>query len=566
MKKLLSLIMCSAVVCSALALTATAANRQDGLGFAVASDLHVNLPEEELVKTNEDPLFWYANRRASMDNESGFILDSFLSQCASDDRVDFVLISGDLADNGRKIPGEHALVAEKLRAFEQTSGKEVYVICGNHDLGNNCVTGKDEFKSIYSDFGYDHALAERDSDCSYTADLGDKYRLIALDSTDYDKSTEDGITADKLIWVRQQTFLAERDGRYPILMMHHNLLEHMPLQPVISGAFIVKNHIAVAESFANQGIRLVLTGHEHCSDAASYTSALGNTITDFATTALSMYPLCYRVFSVTENNISYSSEQIKSIDTAAIAKCVAGYSPEMLAAMNDDPNAFAKGYLKNGVKYRITLSFSAEKLGIEQGSIYYDLVMSLVNRLTDILEMPLYGDGSVQELAAQYNIVLPDSAYKNGWDIATELVASHYEGSESHTLESPEITLLLRSVALIMREELSIVNSRLCLGAADAVFEHLGVSRSTDKLGKSVFGSDITPGEYLLVAVASPLIYGFAYDGDGVDDNNGIIQGYGAEACKIDAENIAEKITNFFKKILLYIRFFFKYAVNMTNF
>jgi hypothetical protein len=36
----------------------------------------------------------------------------------------------------------------------------------------------------------------------------------------------------------------------------------------------------------------------------------------------------------------------------------------------------------------------------------------------------------------------------------------------------------------------------------------------------------VTAGEYLLVAIASPLLDSFAND-DGVDDNNGAIDGYG---------------------------------------
>lgn len=173
------------------------AKEESDLSFALASDLHYNAPDEELVKTNDDPLVWYANRRCAMENESGFIIDEFLRQCSESDDIDFVLIAGDLADNGRSRPEDHYAVAEKLREFEKKSGKEVYVINGNHDASEDGKTDYTLFKEIYADFGYDHALSARDDDCSYTADLGEKYRLIALDSNHKTKSTEDGMTGRK---------------------------------------------------------------------------------------------------------------------------------------------------------------------------------------------------------------------------------------------------------------------------------------------------------------------------------------------------------------------------------
>ena len=36
----------------------------------------------------DDPIFWYANRRAAMENESGFIIDEFLNQCAENDDIE----------------------------------------------------------------------------------------------------------------------------------------------------------------------------------------------------------------------------------------------------------------------------------------------------------------------------------------------------------------------------------------------------------------------------------------------------------------------------------------------
>ena len=193
MKKIISVLMSVLLTLSAFSALAYAADK-DELKVAVASDLHYCAPEAELEKTNDDPIVWYANRRCAMENESGFIIDEFLNQCAESDDVDYVLIPGDLADSGRRLPEDHYAMAEKLRKFEENSGKEVYVINGNHDASEDSNTTFALFKEIYADFGYDHALTTREDDCSYTADLGNKYRLIALDSNHPTKSTEDGMT------------------------------------------------------------------------------------------------------------------------------------------------------------------------------------------------------------------------------------------------------------------------------------------------------------------------------------------------------------------------------------
>lgn len=565
MKKLISVFLSVLIIAATVAVgfTAFAADDED-LRIAVASDLHYLHPDEELTGNIDDEIYWYANRRAAMENESGFIIDSFLEQCAADDTCDYVLISGDLADSGKKYIEDHETVAAKLRAFEQRTGKDVFVINGNHDAAD-WGTSLDDFKRIYADFGYDKAITEPRSDCSYAADLGSKYRLIALDSCDPTASTADGMSTEKLNWVHEQANAAKADGRYPVLMMHHNLLDHMPLQRIFSKNFIVRFHNTTAELFADWGIKVVLTGHEHCSDATVYTSALGNKIYDFATTSLTMYPLQYRVMDFTGSKISYRAETVKSIDTQALSSAVKGYSEEQLALMNEDLNAYALGFLKAGVQYRLALSLTMEKMGISEDDFYYDLVNTAVTGLTDILEMPFYGEGSVQQLAAEYNIEIPDSKYENGWDLATDLVAAHYAGEESKTLDSPEVVTLLRTVALILKDVLSTVNDEVFLESANALLSKIGidsVSGDISRLTAKVFGA-VTPGKYFVVALVSPILYEFAYDSDGVNDNHGVIEGYAAPQSA--GQNVMANVNRILGKVSLYFSFFIGYMLKMIG-
>lgn len=565
MKKVLSIIL-SVIMASSVLCVGVCAEEKNDLSFAVASDLHYSAPEEELEKTNDDPIFWHATRRCEMENETGLIIDEFLNQCAESDDVEYVLISGDLANRGRSRPEDHLVIAQKLRDFEKKSGKEVYVINGNHDASNDQATTLAHFKEIYAEFGYDHALTTRADDCSYTADLGEKYRLIALDSNHETKSTEDGMTADRLKWVKEQAELAKEDGRYPIVMMHHNLLDHLPIQRVLSRNFIVKFHFTTAELFADWGIKTVFTGHEHCSDAMVYTSALGNKLYDFATTSLAMYPLEYRVVKYNDNEIKYETRSVDKIDYDALTATTKGYTDEQIAAMKADLRAFSKGYLKAGVQYRLELSLSPEKMGIDEDSAYSKPIIYAVDKLISLLRMPLCGENSLQSIAKEYGIEIPDSDYKTGWDLATDLVAWHYSGGEHFDTDSVEVTTLLRAVATILRNDFAGIADDVLLKAANSFLGELGYGPIADSLTKyciSKFGV-YTKAEIFLVAVASPILYKFACDNDGVDDNNGVIEGYGTVNFKTNVSNIVENLDSLAEKITFYLRLVMSYLAKLN--
>lgn len=560
MKKTLSVCLSILLVLTMFVFPAAAQQTQD-VNFVVAADLHYKAPREAIDGEADDPIFWYANRRAAMEDESPYIIEQFLKQAAESD-CDFVLIPGDLTNDGRPRPEDHYPVAEMLRAFEAQTGIPVYVINGNHDTGaGETDTSNAMFKEIYAEFGYDEALTVTENECSYTADLGETYRLIALDSCNNNESTADGMNAERVMWVLEQAKLAKEDGRYPILMMHHNLLDHLPMQRLLSRNFIVKFHYSTAELFANAGIKLVFTGHEHCSDAAVYTSTLGNKIYDFATTSLTMYPLQYRLFTMNEQEITYTAETVDVIDTDALTAAVDGYSQEQIDLMNEGMNAYAKGFFKAGIEYRLALSLSMEKIGIAEGEFGYDLVNTAVGGLLKLLELPLYGEGSVSEIAAEYGMELPETEFYNGWDLVTELAGAHYEGSEAYSLDTPEVTLLLRMVSLILRDDLATVGDEVFFALGNQLLSNFGtdsVVQDLNKLASAAFGC-VTPGQYFLVALVSPLLYQFAFDADDVDDNNGCVEGYGTVNSETNAQNIVEKVQNFFTTLVLYFTFFIKY-------
>lgn len=567
MKKILSVFLSIVMVLSVVSVGIYAAEDNDDISFAVASDLHFNEPREELENTiTYEPLYWYANRRCAMEDESGYIIDEFLRQCAENEDCQFVLIPGDMADNGRTRPEDHRTVAEKFRKFEEETGKPIYVINGNHDASIESNTTYDLFKEIYADFGYNEALEVREDDCSYVVDLNAKYRLIALDSNHPTASTEDGMSKDKINWVHDQVNKCKDEGKYPILMMHHNLLDHLPIQRIISRNFIIRNHFLTAERFADWGIKVVFTGHEHCNDAASYTSALGNKIYDFATTSLTMFPLQYRFFTFTDEEITYENKTVETINYDALTANTAGYTDEMVDGMKADLYEYSKNFLKAGIKYRLSRDMNMEAMGIKEDEFYYDIVYTAVTDFTDMLDMPLYGEGSLSEIAAEYGIELPKTDAKSGWDLVGELMAWHYAGEEPFDMTStPEVTLLLRAAASIIRKDLADVSDVSIFKAANALLNKNGMSTIGNQLTLfciNQFGS-YTALEYLLAAIASPIAYTFAYDDDGVPDNTGVIEGYGVGGEFSDNfSNIGENVSGIIRKIIFFVKLIINYLLN----
>lgn len=552
MKKIISMLLILSIIATFFVIPASAAWSIVDTSFAVASDLHYEL-QEDLEWFSEDPIFGYANRRAAMENESRYIIDEFLNQCAENDKIEFILIPGDIANEGRAIKQQHLEIVEKFRKFEQETGKQIYVINGNHDAGKGEKEGEtslEDFREIYYEFGFSEALSTMEGNLSYTVDLNEKYRLIASDSCDINRSTGDGMTEDRVEWVINEAEKAVEEGKNPILMMHHNLLDHMPVQSLLSKDFIIRNHLTTAEKFANAGIKLVFTGHEHCSDANTFTSSKGNQITDFATTALTMYPLQYRIMELSDESIYYDIATIEKIDAENLKDDVVGYTDAHIEEMNKGMNAYAKQFLKNGVEWRLERGFQDEQLGIDKGAFYYDLVRKAVDALNDILNTPLYGEGGVQEMALEKGIIIPDSDYIDGWDVATELVAAHYAGEENYPLMEKDVTILLRTMCLILDTELAMITEEELMAAATAITALYGTTPPDDLAEKLKLDLGISHGaQSFLLALASPLLDSFAND-DNVPDNKGVLKGYARTSSADSFINIAGELDFSFTKLI----------------
>ena len=428
LRKTLAVLLVLALVFCSVCISVSAAD--NSVYFAVTTDIHAECNGSASLEHNfpENELYFHAGGSGNLYDETPGLLKSFLAKAAAQN-VDFVLVSGDLTRSGT--PEEHAYVSSVLEAFTAETGIKVYVIPGNHDYFH---TTPEEFKEYYNNVSYANALVVDSETGSYTADLPDDYRLIAVDSTE-PGDDGDGLTDRLFGWIDEQVQAARADGKEIIYSMHHPLLEHLYLGKILMSDFIVRNYEDVAEKFCNWGIQYVFTGHEHGNDVAKFTGKNGNTVYDVLTTSLSSYPLEYRTVTYSKSGVTL---EMNSIDECDFSSLKDGYTQAQLDLMAADYNAYAYGYFRYSIEEKIlkytSPDFIKGKLKAETGLLAGE-IDSLMTFVNDALKMPLYDDGSgelsIEALAAKKGVAIPESEYKSLVDLATALVALHYYGDEN---------------------------------------------------------------------------------------------------------------------------------------
>lgn len=338
--KIISVVLAFALILASIPMIVSADT--SSIRFGVVSDIHY-YPQSLKGEKGEGWQTFLANKHKEYDDLDSLIdnaLDGILRN-AQEDGSTYVLIPGDLTKDG-EYEG-HIALAEKFRAFEKETGIPVFVIPGNHDVNNSnaCtfendvqeparITTPEEFREIYSEFGYDEADSvfvpeegKKGGMLSYTKVLGD-YKLIAIDSCMYseDNGSEgnehmtDGRIAEGLLeWIVDECEKAEEEGLTVVGMQHHNLVPHMAIEEATFWPFVVQEWLKVAETYADAGMHYIFTGHLHSDDVASHVSDNGEIIHDILTPTLSGYPNYYKIVDFASDGANITmNEQTLDID------------------------------------------------------------------------------------------------------------------------------------------------------------------------------------------------------------------------------------------------------------
>lgn len=267
--------------------------------FAIISDLHIALP----VTIESHP------QRFHLVEVSIPALEYVLARLPPD--LDFLLLPGDLTQDGE--PENHAWLADRLAQLPYP----VYVVPGNHDilareqLSQNI--GLADFPIYYQKFGYDHLQQPY-----YTCNLVPGLRLIGLNSIAFDDEGNQismgRLDEAQLIWLRG--ILANLAGETAIVMVHHNVVEHLPGQSQhgLGRRYMLENAAELLNLLQAAGVKLVFTGHLHVQDIAQHQD-----IYEITTGSIVSYPHPYRVLRFEQDGEGKQRLHIESGRVAAVA-------------------------------------------------------------------------------------------------------------------------------------------------------------------------------------------------------------------------------------------------------
>lgn len=259
--------------------------------FAVISDLHIALPHT----------IWHHPSRLHLVEVSIPALECILERLNHLD-LDFLLLPGDLTQHGE--PENHVWLADRLAKLPYPA----YVIPGNHDVPHleamSTAIGLADFPHYYQKFGYADPTR-----LYYTCPLLPGVRLIALNSNQFDAQGKQIGWMDQaqLHWLEQ--VLTEFRDELLLVMIHHNVLEHLPGQASspMGRRYMLDNAPELLKLLRQAGVQLVFTGHLHVQDIAYEQGTY-----DITTGSLVTYPHPYRILQFRTDDRGQHWLQIES--------------------------------------------------------------------------------------------------------------------------------------------------------------------------------------------------------------------------------------------------------------
>ncbi|MEM9539281.1 MAG: metallophosphoesterase [Cyanobacteria bacterium P01_E01_bin.42] len=265
--------------------------------FAIASDLHIALTHT--VDFN--------NPRFHVVEASIPIFESILSHLEQLD-LDFLLIPGDLTQDGE--PENHQWLQKRFSALPFPA----YVVPGNHDVLTPLPTAKNigwsEFPRYYRKAGY-----EKTEKLYYTCEVLPGVQLIALNSNQFDANGKQlgCLDREQLEWLDR--VLLEAKDKFILVMIHHNIIEHLPGQAnhMMGKRYMLDNAPTVLEKFRQAGAKLIFSGHLHVQDIAEQAG-----IYDITTGSAVGFPHPYRILHLSESDRGIIQVQIESFHVEKI--------------------------------------------------------------------------------------------------------------------------------------------------------------------------------------------------------------------------------------------------------
>ena len=230
------------------------------------------------------------------------ILRSFFKKIIADEKAEYVLITGDLINNGDK--QSHIDFQHELKMLTD-AGKKVLVTCATHDyagLGDDenifhaVYYGKDatveaervyktELPSLYYDFGHKYARSIHEESGSYTVSLTEGLTLIAIYDNGNGRS-HCGLFDDGFLWLENEIDNAQKNGETVFLAVHHPVIPPWNIYKDVAEFEMFGGYERLRKIMCEKGVKLIFTGHTHVQGIKKYENDKGGCFYDVTTSAL----------------------------------------------------------------------------------------------------------------------------------------------------------------------------------------------------------------------------------------------------------------------------------------
>lgn len=319
---------------------------EDKVRFAILSDIHIF--DSSLLVNDGEAFQNYLVHDRKMLKESKEILNEALQNIIYR-KPDFVLFPGDLTKDGELVC--HRYVIDSCLNILKQNNIQALVIPGNHDVNNpnaaifdgdiktrTTTVSSLEFAELYKDFGYNNALARDSASLSYVYEINDTLRILALDACRYDDNDyekdycyyQGRLKKETLTFAKEQLKDAKKKGIRVLCMMHHGLIEHWKYQNKMTPGYVIDGYKKIANSFSENGLEVVFTGHAHTQDISSK-KRFGRRIYDIQTASTVSYPISYRFLSLEGDTLDIETMFIDSIPSSVNSnKSLLSHSEDML--------------------------------------------------------------------------------------------------------------------------------------------------------------------------------------------------------------------------------------------
>ena len=433
----------------------------------VMTDIHLYSKRNWLA----DPYKWERKATQMQMRESEEIIREAFDIILNDPETDTVLITGDLTDNGEINSHE-----DLLKIFEEYTqkGLRILVTTSTHDYRELKKTkyskvdqnkglsyGYDEnyeykrfipcakredLRAWYAPYGRDKAVSEHVDSMSYTYDLDEKHRLIAIND-DYianEKNSHRGLNEEQLNWIIEQADIATREGKKIVCFTHHPILTPSPIYKLIGSHDIIADNIKLANVLADNGINVIYTGHSHIHDIEYHKSENGNLLYDISTGALvGSPPLMRKVDYLEDGTIDVKTIVINNLSRFDLeGKTLPEYCREGFFGMIEAMVNEMSGDMVNFAIY-------ANSISIRPWTVYqfwwiFKAVGIFLNKLTV---------GKVYKWCKKESKLTPDEVApikdEKVVPLILEMVEKLYAGNADITPDRAEFNIIMGTVAII---------------------------------------------------------------------------------------------------------------------